>query len=277
MVYWTSHQQSAKYSGDATANESYRVKYGFKELEIHNNPQRRNKDFKPMLYGDFIGMLNFKISEPWTLLRNLPDLVNEQSQLPIQWAKAAIKGGFIGFWYGTISLFNMEANSFVEKKLYLSTNKGPFSLGIFNYMAKYYTRPMGTGAGIFLSYRLAYDLFVHHSEAKEVPEMVTHFKIWGLLTPLLIAYLWKPKYIIVGTVSTLMFVFPLFYWLKGGMRGEIGEKDQYYFYLDSVNKAERDKFEWQDKIEAIGLTRMNEFAYGDQRHHNHNFSPAYGK
>ena len=95
MVYWTSiHQQHKKDYGYGV--EEYRVKHGFKEMHVHNAPPRKNKDFKPVLYGDFIGMLNFKLSEPWGLLRHLPDLMNEQHQKPIQWVKAFLRGAVIG-------------------------------------------------------------------------------------------------------------------------------------------------------------------------------------
>lgn len=50
---------------DGSGNETYRAKQGFKELEVHNPPHRRNRDFKPVNYGSAKGMLNYKHAEAW--------------------------------------------------------------------------------------------------------------------------------------------------------------------------------------------------------------------
>lgn len=101
MVYWTTVRQHGGVSLTETYhNEVYRTKHGFKEMHPHNPPPRKNKDFKPVLYGDFIGMLNFKLSEPWTLMRHFNDLLNESHHMPIKWIREAVKGAIYGAFLG---------------------------------------------------------------------------------------------------------------------------------------------------------------------------------
>jgi len=262
MVFTTSIPQPGKTTQGIESNESYRLKHGFKELDVHNSPRRKNPDFKPMLYGDFIGMLNFKLSEPWALLRHFPDLINEQHQMPILWIKSIIKGGLVGGLVGLGLMFNKNENLYVEKKLHLSHSQGPFSMGNFHQAVKRFYRPVGTGAAIAFAYHLAYDFFTHHKESHDIPDILTHFKIWALFSPVLISYFFRPSHAIPGMVFTLGFFFPIFHFMKQVKEGKNVDAGSYYFYQDSVSKAEKDKFEYQDAIEAIGFTRTNEYCYG---------------
>ena len=266
MVFWTSLPQNGNKATTIDGNDSYRTKNGFKELHIHNSPPRKNPDFKPMLYGDFIGMLNFKLSEPWAMMRHFPDLVNEQHQKPILWAKSTIKGAIAGFLYTIGMTFSRNEYLYVEKKLFLTHSQGPFTFSVLRRALKNFYMPMGYGAGLFLGYHLLYDFFTHHNEAEEIPDILTHAKIWAVMSPLLISYLWRPKHAITGSVLVLGLAFPLFYSIKEYVSGDFAQKDSYYFYQSGVTQAEKDKFEFQDRIEAIGYTRMHEGGYGDQRH-----------
>jgi hypothetical protein len=60
-------------------NEVFRARHGYKETEVHDPPYRRNLDFKPVGFGTFRGMPNFKHAEPYDLLKNLKDLKTEKS------------------------------------------------------------------------------------------------------------------------------------------------------------------------------------------------------
>jgi hypothetical protein len=86
------------------ANESFRAKHHYKEAHVHDPPYRRNRDFKPVNYGSFRGILNFKHSEPFALLKNLEDLKHEHHNIAIRWAKSflfgAVTGGVLGYaWF----------------------------------------------------------------------------------------------------------------------------------------------------------------------------------
>lgn len=80
----------------AYKNEHFRAKSHYKEAHTHDPPLRRNKDFKPVLYGSFRGILNFKTAEPFQILKNLKDLKNEHHQKPIKWLKTFIFGAAFG-------------------------------------------------------------------------------------------------------------------------------------------------------------------------------------
>ena len=58
-------------------NETFRARHGYKEEHTHDAPYRRNRDFKPVNYGSFKGMLNYRHSEPFCLLKNMKDLSRE--------------------------------------------------------------------------------------------------------------------------------------------------------------------------------------------------------
>ena len=58
-------------------NETFRARHGYKEEHTHDPPYRRSRDFKPMTYGSFKGMLNYRHSEPYCLLKNMKDLSRE--------------------------------------------------------------------------------------------------------------------------------------------------------------------------------------------------------
>jgi len=83
--------ESAQYD-----NELWRSRNGFKEMEVHNPPYRRNRDFKPVNYGTFKGIPNFKHAEPWQLLRNVRDFIHEDHNIAIKWTKSFITGSIYG-------------------------------------------------------------------------------------------------------------------------------------------------------------------------------------
>lgn len=83
-------------------NEVFRARHHYKELHQHDPPQRRNRDFKPVNYGSFKGILNFKHSEPYALLKNLKDLKEEHHNHPIKWFKMFLKGAICGLLIGQI-------------------------------------------------------------------------------------------------------------------------------------------------------------------------------
>jgi hypothetical protein len=72
MVFETSVKQPIVDS--AYKNEVFRARKHYKEEHVHDPPLRRNRDFKPVNYGSFRGMLNFKHAEPFASLKNLKDL-----------------------------------------------------------------------------------------------------------------------------------------------------------------------------------------------------------
>jgi hypothetical protein len=105
----------------------FRAKYGYKEVHQHNPPERRNRDFKPVNYGSFRGMLNFKNAEPWSLLKNLKDLKNEHHNHPIKWTKMFLFGASVGSVLGTIWFCMKPAQAFPMRKLLQASGEKPWS------------------------------------------------------------------------------------------------------------------------------------------------------
>ena len=98
MVYHNAVAQVV--SNPAYENETFRAKAGYKETHQHDPAYRRNRDFKPVPYGSFRGMPNYKHSEPYCLLKNMKDLSNEDHHHPIKWIKLGLKGALTGSIFG---------------------------------------------------------------------------------------------------------------------------------------------------------------------------------
>jgi len=77
-------------------NEAFRARNGYKEVEQHDPPARRNRDFKPVPYGSARGPLNYRHSEPWCLLKNMKDIPRENHHVPITFTKEFLKGALAG-------------------------------------------------------------------------------------------------------------------------------------------------------------------------------------
>lgn len=46
-------------------NETFRARNGYKEEHTHDKPYRRSRDFKPVGYGSYRGILNYRHSEAY--------------------------------------------------------------------------------------------------------------------------------------------------------------------------------------------------------------------
>jgi len=55
----------------AYANETWRAKHHFKELDMYIPPVRRNRDFKATPYGAAVGMPNYRHATPYLLLKHM--------------------------------------------------------------------------------------------------------------------------------------------------------------------------------------------------------------
>ena len=62
-------------------NEVARSRFGYKEEHFHSRPERRSRDFKPERFGSWIGMPNFKHSEPWAIVKNIKDFGNYENHI----------------------------------------------------------------------------------------------------------------------------------------------------------------------------------------------------
>lgn len=125
MVYHNSRAQEV--SNPAYGDETWRARHGYKEAHVHDAPYRRNRDFKPVPYGTFKGMPNYRHSEPYCLLKNMKDVVNEEHNHPIKWAKMSLKGAIVGSTFGYLYFIGGPTGQFEMQKLEAATGMRKFS------------------------------------------------------------------------------------------------------------------------------------------------------
>lgn len=101
----------------AYSNEFWRARHHFKEEHLHDPPARKNRDFKPVGFGSFRGMPNFKHAEPFAILKNLKDLPHEHHHHPIKWIKAFLFGGAAGVFFGYAWFIFRPFQNFPIRKL----------------------------------------------------------------------------------------------------------------------------------------------------------------
>jgi len=63
-------------------------------------------------YGNFIGLPNYRHSEPFCLLKNAKDVINEQDHFPTRWAKTFLFGATLGVTFGQAWFFLRPINGF---------------------------------------------------------------------------------------------------------------------------------------------------------------------
>jgi len=122
------HNYVAGFGGDPDyASPTFRARHGYKEAHQHDAPYRRSRDFKPVPYGSFKGMPNYRHSEPYAILKNMKDLAREDHQLGIVMIKSALKGAFIGGVFGYMSVVGGPYAPLEMDKLMHSSGSRPWS------------------------------------------------------------------------------------------------------------------------------------------------------
>ena len=96
----------------AYADETWRQKHGYREMHQHNAPYRRNRDFKPVPYGTFGGMPNYRHAEAFCQMKNAKDMITEAHHFPTVWFKEFLKGAIMGVTLGSGWFFIAPANGF---------------------------------------------------------------------------------------------------------------------------------------------------------------------
>lgn len=264
MVYWTAIKNQGASDMHQYQNETYRARHGFKEMHIHNAPKRKNKDFKPLLYGDYIGMLNFKLAEPWALFRHLKDMFNEEHQMPLQYIKTGVRGAVVGVAFGLLKEMVTPLNHLANKKLVINTTQNPFKIQIWKYFKGVASGPSLAGASLFLLHRFFTDLLTHHKHSLEIPSVVTEAKVWLLLAPLLGLYMGGPKAVLQFTVFAMTIAFPTYTFMIGQRPFDTRIYTEIY-YQDGVSKAEKDLHEYTDNIEELGYNIGGAYMYDETR------------
>ena len=108
-------------------NEVWRARHHYKELHQHDAPFRRSRDFKPVGYGTFRGMPNYKHSEPWAVMKNAKDIIREDHHHPIKWIKRFLFGAMVGAITGYAWFILKPIQGFAAKKLLNGIGDRPWS------------------------------------------------------------------------------------------------------------------------------------------------------
>lgn len=112
-------------------NEFWRAKYGYKEQHQHDPPFRRNRDFKPVPYGTAAGLPNYRHAEPFALLKNAKDIINEQDHFPTRWTKHFLFGAALGVVFGQCWWFIRPVGGFAFQKVMQASGERAFSGRVF--------------------------------------------------------------------------------------------------------------------------------------------------
>ena len=115
----------------AYEDEIWRSKHGYKEVHQHDAPMRRNRDFKPVPYGTFGGMPNYRHAEPWCQLKNIKDFANENHHFPTVWFKKFLYGALCGVVLGSGWFFIKPTTGFAMQKLMAQVGERQFSGRVF--------------------------------------------------------------------------------------------------------------------------------------------------
>jgi len=233
----------------AYGNEVWRQRHGYKEEHQHDAPMRRNRDFKPVPYGSFGGMPNYRHAEPWCQLKNIRDLGNEHSHFPTVWAKQFLFGATVGVVLGQGWFFIKPSNSFAIQKLMAATGDKPFTgrtLRLFRHVAPSHGL---FGGSIALGYHLVFEFLRHHDETNLRPMFIDHTIAMTLIGAFAAAALvsGSPKHMITGAIFSGLTISPVLWWLKimGNKPGQMNTPAN-IFYLDDCTKEEIDRFRHQD-------------------------------
>ena len=112
-------------------NEYFRARHGFKDADAPDPPYRRSRDFKPVPYGSAKGILNYRHSEPWALMKNMKDIPNETHQLPIVLSGKFLKGGLAGAVLGNLYFFCGPTGHLETEKVLAAAGGRAFSGKLF--------------------------------------------------------------------------------------------------------------------------------------------------
>lgn len=251
MVYHNAIAQSV--SNPAYGNETWRATHGYKEAHQHDPAYRRNRDFKPVTYGSYIGIPNYKHSEPYCLLKNMKDISREDHHHPIKWAKISLKGAFAGSVFGYLYFIGGPHGPFEMSKLMASTGNRPFSGRGVRLLKSVLGRYALMGAGLTLSYTLINDFLRHHDEANSRPRFFDHMIATTLVGTGIGAMIFKhPLHVFCSGFFSIMLVTPISWWFKNhSMLNKTRPAN--IFYENGTTQEEIERFRMQDQMESIGL------------------------
>lgn len=198
-------------------NETWRASHGYKEAHIPDPPARRNRDFKPIRYGAFVGIPLYKDPEPFNLLKHLKDIPHEHHNELVRYPMMAAKGALFGALYGYLFFLGAPTGAFELEKLMAATGSRNFSGRALRFARHTLTKPAALGASVFVAYNYIIDWRRGHKEAHMRPRIYDHsFALCTIATLGSTMYATHPIYVAMTFLTTLLILSPMtwFMYLK---------------------------------------------------------------
>jgi len=200
-------------------NATFRARHHYKEEHVHDAPYRRNRDFKPVPYGSYRGILNYRHSEPFCHLKNMKDIPREEHHIIIQWSKSFLKGAVVGSVFGYLAFVAGPAGPFEMNKLLANVGNRQFSGKYWRLMRNTFGKGALIGGSITLSYNLINYWLRHHDEANARPKYLDHnIAVTAITTAGAALYLKHPYHFASAVFMSFMLISPVTWWLykQGG-------------------------------------------------------------
>jgi len=243
-------------------NETFRARHGYKEEHAHDAPYRRNRDFKPVGYGSYRGILNFRHSEPYCQLKNMKDIPREEHHILIQWGKSFMKGALVGSVFGYLGFVAGPAGPFEMNKLMAAVGHRQFSGKYWRLIRNTFGRGAMLGGSVTLTYNLITYWLRHHDEANARAKYLDHqIAVTAITTGAAVLYTKHPYHFLSAVLMSVMIISPVTWWFykQGRMNPNRAAN---IFYENTATKDEIERFRQQDLIENLGITMRSEPGYG---------------
>lgn len=230
-------------------NATFRARQHYKEEHQHNAPYRRSRDFKPILYGAFIGLPNYKHSEPFALLKNVSDLYKENDNIAINFTKSFLRGAFGGSILGYMYFLAAPVGQMEMGKLEAAAGPRAWSGKAWRYVKNVGARYALLGGAATASYTMLTYYFRHHDEANPRPAFFDHTAATTLITMGAAGlYVNNPVNVLFAGFFSLMIISPISWWASNMFKMN-ALRSPNIFYENSVTREEVERFRQQDAIE----------------------------
>jgi len=229
---------------------------------VHNPAQRRSRDFKPVSYGAIIGIPNARHAEPFSLLKNIKDIYQENDNFGIKFTKAFLRGAFAGGFLGYFYFIGAPAGQLEMNKLIASAGPRAYSGQIFRLFRNVAGRYALLGGMASMSYTVLLYSFRHHDEGNPRPFIFDHTAATTLIamggTAL---YASHPYQIFLAGFFSLMVISPLT-WYMSNMAKMNSLRSPNIFYENSCTAEDVERFRAQDAIERAAQEMKAQPGYG---------------
>ena len=235
------------------SNETFRARHHYKEEHCHNAPYRRSRDFKPIGYGSFNGLPNYKHSEPFALLKNIKEIYYEDHSFGIKFFKSFVRGALAGGVLGYAYFLGAPSGNLEMSKLAAAAGNKAYSGRAFRVFKSVAPRYGMLGGMVTMSYTILTHLMRHHDEGNPRPMIFDHYAATTLVTMGATAYVaTHPFHIFVAGFSSLMIICPTSWWAMNQFRLN-PMRSPNIFYENNTTAEEVERFRMQDTIELTTL------------------------